>query len=397
LPPNKRWRFAENASERFEGEKGFLDRQLNETKYLSRLSVAYLKKVCNPNEIYVTPGTLTGLLRGKWGLNGLLSDNNRKNRTDHRHHAIDAAVIGAMTRGILQYIAHEAARAEATEFDAILSRIPYPTADFRDQIRTKIDALIVSNKPEHGKHGALHEDTAYGFIRTPKEAAEIGNLVRRKPLADLTPNEVDAVRDSVLRERLKAAVAPFRDEKGKLKDKDGYTSALTKFGEENHVRHIRVGKADESAIAIVDRRTGTPYKALTPGENHHIDIVQMRDGSWKGFAATVFDVNRKDWRPEWEREKLGGKLVMRLHKGDAVEVDDADGIRRVKTVIRINPSAGRIYLVPHNDGGDYQKRHEDPDDSFRWDLAGIAGLKDRHCVAVRVDAIGRISYKKSNG
>ena len=52
---------------KFEKDGGFLARQLNETKYLSRLAKAYLGKVCDPDLIYVTPGTLTGLLRGKWG------------------------------------------------------------------------------------------------------------------------------------------------------------------------------------------------------------------------------------------------------------------------------------------------------------------------------------------
>jgi CRISPR-associated endonuclease Csn1 len=52
-----------------------------------------LGKVCDPDQVYVTPGTLTGLLRGKWGLNSLLADDNRKDRTDNRHHAIDAIVI----------------------------------------------------------------------------------------------------------------------------------------------------------------------------------------------------------------------------------------------------------------------------------------------------------------
>ena len=69
----------------------------------------------------------------------------------------------------------------------------------------------------------------------------------------------------------------------------------------------------------------------------------MRDGSWKGFAATMFEVNRLDWRPQWEREKLGGKLVMRLHKGDAVEVDDDDGVRRCQDRGSLSPSNGILY------------------------------------------------------
>ncbi len=401
LPNNKRWRFKPDAMKRFEEEGGFLARQLNETKYLSRLAKAYLGKVCHPDQIYVTPGTLTGLLRGKWGLNGLLGDDNRKNRTDHRHHAIDAIVIGAMTRGLLQSLSRDAGRAEQSEFDAALGKIPWPFENFRDTVRASLEKLVVSNKPEHGKGGALHEDTAYGLIVDPVEAKAIGNLVRRKPLVDLTAGEIDAVRDPALRGQLQAIAAPFRDARAKVKDEKGLRAALATFAatplpDGKTIRRVRVGKADDSAVPLKDRRTGRPYKAVTPGENHYIDIVQMRDGSWKGFAATVFEVNRGDWRPLWEREKLGGKLVMRLHKGDAVEVLDDDGVRRVKIVVRIEPSAGRMRLAAHNEGGDLQKRHDDRDDPFRWDLATISKLRDRACIAVRVDETGALKRKASN-
>ncbi len=122
----------------------------------------------------------------------------------------------------------------------------------------------------------------------------------------------------------------------------------------------------------------------------------MRDGSWKGFAATVFEVNQKGWRPIWEREKLGGKLVMRLHKGDAVEVDDADGVRRAKIVVQIHPSENRVCLAGHNEGGAFQKRHGDKEDPFRLDLATISRLRDRACVAVRVNEIGATIPRRSN-
>ena len=48
LPSNKRWRFQDNAMERFEGERGFLDRQLNETRYLSRTARARTSRTCTP-------------------------------------------------------------------------------------------------------------------------------------------------------------------------------------------------------------------------------------------------------------------------------------------------------------------------------------------------------------
>lgn len=396
LPPNKRWRFDPAALERFEREGGFLGRQLNETKYLSRLAKIYLGKICDPDRVYVTPGTLTGLLRARWGLNSILSDSNFKNRSDHRHHAVDAVVIGVLTRGMIQRIAHDAARAEDQDLDRVFRDVPVPFEDFRDHVRERASTITVAVKPEHGKGGALHEDTSYGLVPDTDPNAALGNLVVRKPIRSLTAGEVDRVRDRALRTRLVALAAPFRDESGRVRDAKGLAQALETFGAENGIRRVRILKPDASVVTIADRRTGVPYRAVAPGENHHVDIVQMRDGSWRGFAASVFEVNRPGWRPEWEVKKLGGKLVMRLHKGDMVELSDKDGQRRVKVVQQIQISANRVVLAPHNDGGKLQQRNDDTDDPFRWDLATIPLLKDRGCVAVRVDPIGVVTLRRSN-
>ena len=69
---------------------------------------------------------------------------------------------------------------------------------------------------------------------------------------------------------------------------------------------------------------------------------------------------------------------MRVHKGDMIEVDDTDGLRRIKTVHRLSPSNNILYLAAHNEGGELQKRHDDKDDLFRWDFANIGGLKKRN-------------------
>jgi len=406
LPPNKRWRFGEDAMERYQNkERDFLARQINETRHLSRLAREYLGAACGYDNVYVTTSQLTAMLRARWGLNSILSDQNMKVRADHRHHAIDAITIGAIDRRVLQEVARRAGIAEDEHRDRITADVPDPFPNFREHAREKVRAVIVSVKPEHAKGGALHEDTAYGLITNPAEAAIIGNLVTRKPLVDLTAGEIDSVRDPVLRAKLQALAGPFRNDKGKLIDDKGLKASLSAFRVEEtvagkvverEIRRIRIGKEKTGAVHIKDRRTGVVYKALLPGENHHIDIVQMRDGSWRGFAATVFEVNQKDFRPIWEREKLGGKLVMRLHKGDMIEVDDTDGERRVKTVHVLQPSERRVFLAPHHEGGALQKRHDNKDDLFRWDFANIAGLKKRNARKVKVDEVGRMKQARSN-
>jgi CRISPR-associated endonuclease Csn1 len=172
--------------------------------------------------------------------------------------------------------------------------------------------------------------------------------------------------------------------------------ALAFFADEQKIRRVRVGKDDVSAVAIADKN-GKAYKAVAPGENNHLDVVQMRDGSWKGFAASVYEVNKNGWRPQWEREKLGGKLVMRLHKGDAVELESS-GVRVVKYVQQIWMTQNLVVLAEHNEGGNLQQRHQldNEIDPFRWDFANIGKLKERGCVAVKVDALGRLQILKSN-
>jgi CRISPR-associated endonuclease Csn1 len=403
LPRNKRWRFAPDAMERFERtERDFLARQLNETRHLSRLARLYLGAACDPDNVYVTTGQLTAMLRARWGLNSILGDENRKVRNDHRHHAIDAVAVGAMDRSLLQELARRAGLAELEERSDVTRGVPEPFAGFRDAVREKVLATVVSLKPEHGKSGALHEDTAYGLIKDEAEAAEIGNLVFRKPLVDLNLNEIERVRDPILRQALLNVATRFRDKNGKLGNAKGLRASLEAFAKEpapgrmQGVRRVRIGKEKSGEVHVRDRRTGAFYKALVPGENHHIDIVQMRDGAWVGFAATVFEVNQRGWRPVWERDRLGGKLVMRLHKGDMIEVYDTDGERRVKVVHRLSPSNNVLYLAGHSEGGELQRRHDNKDDLFRWDFANVGGLKKRKARKVKIDEMGRLALERSN-
>jgi len=119
LPPNKRWRFQPDAMNRFEDEeRGFLDRQLDETRYLSRTARTYLaslyaEKSEGKRVVRTIPGRMTALLRRGWGLEGMLSVDEtgeivRKQRNDHRHHAIDAFVVANTTQGLLQRFAQAA-------------------------------------------------------------------------------------------------------------------------------------------------------------------------------------------------------------------------------------------------------------------------------------------------
>jgi CRISPR-associated endonuclease Csn1 len=99
MPPQKARRFTEEASKKT--LEDFLARQLTDTAYIARAAREYLTSILSSETVWVVPGHLTGLLRHSWGLNSILSSRNIKEREDHRHHAIDAVVIGCTDRSIL--------------------------------------------------------------------------------------------------------------------------------------------------------------------------------------------------------------------------------------------------------------------------------------------------------
>lgn len=403
LPKNKRWRFAADALERLKLEyreglpaevvadmelgKGFLARHLTDTQYLSRLTREYLSHVCDTNRVWVIPGRLTAMLRGKWGLNSILSDSNLKNRSDHRHHAIDAAVIGLTDRALLQKIA----RANEESRQRLIDDMPEPWEGFRDELRDKLQETVVSVRPDHGKGGRLHEETAYGLVKAP--AAEDGhNLVFRKGFIGLNENEIERIRDRNLRARVQAHVAVAKKESGGDLSAAQLKQALARFSETNDlfkgIRHVRLLKSEKDVIRIQDKHNGNIYKALVPGENHHLDIFEQPDGSWVAEPASVFAANQKN-APSRLKAHPASRLVMRLHKGDFLKLEH-EGVDRVMRVIRLQPSSNNIRLVEHHQGGDFEERHKDKDDPFRWFFADIGKLKSRRARKIHLDVLGNI-------
>lgn len=392
LHRSKVWRFAPDAMERYESERGFLDRHLTDTQYIARLCYAYLGRICDPNRVWVTPGRLTAMLRGKWGLNSLLSDHNRKERTDHRHHAVDAAVVAATDRGLLNSLSRTAARAEAQELTRVLDDVPVPFEGFRSALRDGLGRLVVSVRPDHkispgGRRAGgatsdrLHNDTAYGIVSGP-DADGRSEVVHRKALSDLkSAQDIEAVRDACLRTELLAEAARAKGEGRALKE------ALQAYTARTGVRRVRVVEK-LSVIPIADG-AGAPYKAYKGDSNHCYDIFATANGKWRGEVVSTFDANRRDFTPRWPEAFPDAMPVMRLHKDDMVELDDGGG-RRICRVVKFSP--GQIVLAEHFEGGNLKLRDAAPNDEdpFKYLTRSPEGLRKLAARPVHVDPAGRV-------
>ncbi|WP_187969606.1 type II CRISPR RNA-guided endonuclease Cas9 [Aquibium microcysteis] len=431
LPPNKRWRFALDAMERFEKDRDFLDRQLTDTQYLARLAHDYLGAlfpdeeadgdgvVKKRNHVVVVTGRMTEMLRRKWGLNGILPDHNfadptkTKNRKDHRHHAIDAAVIGVTSRSLLKRVADAARDGETQGAEDAIRTLSPPWLSFRDDLKVVVDRIVVSHKPDHGtlpkpgetgrSAGQLHNDTAYGLTG---EVDARGNpiVVRRKPFLSLQPKDLHAVRDLRLRAALENATHGFggRD----------FTAALIKFRQAagHHYRGIRRVRVVEglSVISIRDK-DGRAYKGYKGDANFRYDVWELPDGRWIADVITMFDAHRPDIDWQKRRPHPAARKVLSLKQNDMVAYDDPRGGPTIGIVVKFGQN-GQITLVAHKEAGELKNRDAlpnsaeealargaEPDqdgrvafDPFKYYSPTAGGLRKIGLRQVRVDEAGRI-------
>ncbi|MCF8512685.1 MAG: type II CRISPR RNA-guided endonuclease Cas9 [Rhodobacteraceae bacterium] len=390
LPANKAWRFAPDAMAKFEGERDFIARALVDTQYLSRIAREYLDRLYDGGDgkshVWVVPGRLTEMLRRHWGLNSLLHDNQRdlskaKNRMDHRHHALDAAVIGATDRSLVKRMADQSQIDAGRGLDDLASRVPPPFEGFRDAVKAQINAMTVSHRADHGRidgkstTGRLHNDTAYGLTGLSQNGVPL--VVTRKPFDGLTPAIIDKLRDVALADALRLAT--------KGKDGKDYQTALRDFksrpGPYQGIRRIRI--IEPVDVIEVKDCNGVAYKGYKGDSNQCYEVWRMSDGTYKHVVISTFDAhNDMDHRPH-----PAAKRVLRLHKNDMVRLEDSKFGPTCVTVERFNVN-GQVSMVAHNQGNADQRYRKDKEDIYiRMQPASLIKSGARRVI---VDEIGRI-------
>jgi CRISPR-associated endonuclease Csn1 len=396
LPSAKAWRFAPDALDKWRGEhKDFLARHLTDSAYLARLSRLYLRAVCDP--VWLVPGKLTALVRDKLGLNAstvLGKGGVRKDRTDHRHHAVDALVVGLCDRGLLQRVATAARRAEERG-RRLLDDLPEPWPGFVAEASQKIRAIVVSHKQDTAPQGRLHNDTAYAEI--PSSGPRLANVAHRVPVASLTgwtpEKTAAAIADPRLRAHIDAALAAG--------DKTKQAAALAVIPHDaagTVVRRVQVAERLDGTAAIADRRTGRPYKRVKLDANHRAEFWKLPSRGPKAGEVAMLVVPMLEAARAAEARRLGrqtpdtrphpaARLLMTLHKDDIV----AFGLgaeRRFLRVVKFRD--GQVNLAEVHEGGSLKARDADKSDTFKYVNASVSRLRTEHARKIFVDAAGRV-------
>ncbi|MEM8773154.1 MAG: type II CRISPR RNA-guided endonuclease Cas9 [Pseudomonadota bacterium] len=356
LPPSKNWRFAPDAFEQWELRGGdFLARQLNDTRYIARLGKSFVEALFGGQgakgqrrSVWVVPGRLTSDLRHYAGFNTLtgFADTNQKERTDHRHHAVDALVVALTDQTMVKRCADLARREDNVAHYEIMVAMAEPLKRYRKSAEDRLRKLIVSHKPDHGFQDAMHNDTAYGVTGLRDDKKQM-ILVTRKPLDALEPNHIADIVDPVIRKHLAYATEGLKGA--------AFKDAVVSTGEAMSppVRRVRLTTTmkDSSFVVIRHGENDQHAKAYKGDSNYCYDIFVDEKGKWTGEVITTFEAYQNAQKaPDWWRSQIrpdGSPLIMRIRKGDMLEIDDKTGGRCCVIVYKF--SAGKVNMAPHSE------------------------------------------------
>jgi HNH endonuclease len=279
----------------------------------------------------------------------LFSSAASKDRTNLRHHALDAIVTGVA---------------------ALLDEGAEIGTGLRNDIEGALAGVRLSVRLERSKCGRMHEETRYGLVSRESGFDPDSHIASRRAVEDLTPAMIAKIADPDLRQRVVSAGLPVAS---------GTPLAFSR------TRRVKIVQPAAGHVRLSDN-SGAFKAAVLPADNHHMDIVQMRDGRWTAFTVTRHERRQPGWRPLWEANRLGGKLVMRLHKGDMVEWQADDGNREMLVVARLSGSSGILHFNrPLAETG-----------SRSLVAAAASTLKKKQAKAVEASAGGRTRFRRTN-
>lgn len=333
-------------------QRDFISSQLNDTRYITKLALEYVKQLgC---DVTTSKGITTAWLRHQWGLNNLIGETNKKERVDHRHHAIDAAVVACVDRNLYRQI-HAWTKNNVQELKV---HSPYP--NFRTELEEYLKHLIVSHDTQYKLSGGLHEETGAGYVH------KHGGLVYRKNLApDFTKKNAESIVDETIKYQVLAHITNYGNDPKKAFAKD-----ITVYHKDHKtpIKRVRVIQSKTTLRKLeqkkfgVKNHSGKIFKWMAYGNMHHVEVIQSRDtGKYKGEFITMMEAHRramtgtksaiirntkqeqivkKDHGSEW-------KFIMALHINDLVSVNRNEGIRSFYRVQKLDSGSKRFILREH--------------------------------------------------
>jgi CRISPR-associated endonuclease Csn1 len=249
----------------------FSERAMNDTRYATKLAAQFVGRLygglsdeSGKKRVYATNGSVTAYLRRLWSVSRLagLSESGEKVRADHRQHAVDAIIVALTDDAIIKRLADaEDHTPQGRRFASVES----PWSGFAGEVRSAIERLLVSHRPEKKLSGALHEETHYARLRS-RDGQPF--TATRKAVVSLSKPELDRIVDPIVRNQVKLAVAMAGGDPKRLNE-----SNMPKMPSGVPIRHVRVAVRETPRVVGSAER----LRHVSGGEIQHFEVFSVLD------------------------------------------------------------------------------------------------------------------------
>lgn len=369
-------------------ERDFIERQLNDTRYISTETADYLKVL--GADITFTRGVMTSWLRHQWELNDLLGTTSLKERSDHRHHMIDALVTACIDRNLYLTLKRTAQDLEREQSQLSMKDIYIspPLNDVKTKLEEKLNGVIVSHAAQRKITGALHEDTGVGFIEG------IGTVYRVRldsyfsgVKADKLADRAGKILDETVRGRVLAHLLEHNNS-----PKQAFAEGVTVYQRDGKtpIKRVRVvqskvtlEKLRKNKFGLKDRN-GEVFKWVAYGNIH--SVVITRDSETSKVSCN-FVTTMEAAQGALRKGDQTSKYLMTLHKNDLVSVKLGDH-RQVYRVQALEQDSSRLKLRLHT-----AATSKNNNELIRKPISAL--ISDYAMEKIEVNAIGKIRNVKA--
>lgn len=149
------------------------------------------------------------------------------------------------------------------------------------------------------------------------------------------PSFLDDTRSVI--SRVVVSHRPSHKVNGKLHEETNYSADGSSRSSKKKVKNL---------IAI----DGASTRHVVAGNNHHIEVFELKNGKWKGRLVNRFEAMNRLRRglPVVDREMSDAKFLFTLAWGDTIEAVDADGVLSLYVIRGLN-NDDRVTIVKASD------------------------------------------------
>lgn len=349
----------------------------------------------------------------------------KKNRDDHRHHAIDAITVALTEQGFLQRLStHHAQEENKKRGISSSEKFPEPWNGFANDVKKAANEIFISHKKnnkvlskvskkiaKNGKQyqsvgfaarGQLHKETVFGKRKAPTQSKEGYHI--RKPVTGLKDKkQINKVVDENIRLlilnhlRDNCGVDISKDNFSVPKDaffKDGQPRLFLpnrKGGEPVPVKKVRMRENVGNAIKL----KSDIKQYVNPRNNHHVVIYEDFDGNLQEKVVSFIEVveRKKDGESIYQLPKEDGKrIVTTLEINDMfllglpedIEISSTNNSLLIKHLYRVQKVSSSYYTFRHHLASTLN------DSSSELSIQSMKAWQQNNPIKVKIDILGNI-------